>query len=471
MPASALVLAACGTPVSAPSHETVPPAPATAAPETSAPLSSTSPPTSAAGTEPQGAAAWLTYHHDAQRSGSSPVALVPRTLHRLWRTVLDGQVYAEPLVDGPQVIVATENDTVYSLNAASGRVQWSTHVGTPVPAAALPCGDISPSGITGTPVIDPASRVVWVVAAVAPGVHQLVGLGLADGRIVARRSISLPGVDPSAEQQRGALALVDGRVYVPFGGLYGDCSDYRGFVVGFPADGVGTPVMFAVPASRGAGVWAPAGPVADPAGDLFIATGNSAATGRADLGDSVLRLSGSLRLEDSFTPSDWRRLDQGDLDLGSTSPALVGGSRILQVGKSGTGYLLARDRLGGTGGQLAAAPVCPEGAFGGTAVDSARSLVVVSCRSHLAAMVVGPRNAVTVAWTGGPQQPGPPVISGGVVWDVSRSGRLVGLDEATGRSLTSLAVGAGATSFPSLAIADGRLFAQGERAVVAFASS
>jgi outer membrane protein assembly factor BamB len=85
-----------------------------------------------------------------------------------WRAKLDGQVYAEPLVDGDQVIAATENDTVYSLDVSTGQVVWSTSLGAPMPGSALPCGNIDSSGVTGTPVIDLTDGVVWVVAFVEP---------------------------------------------------------------------------------------------------------------------------------------------------------------------------------------------------------------------------------------------------------------------------------------------------------------
>ena len=114
-------------------------------------------------------------------------------------------------------------------------------VGAPVPGSALPCGNIDPSGITGTPVIDPADDEVWVVAFVEPGLHQLVGINLLDGRVRSRQTIDLPGVDELAEQQRSALTVEGGNVYVPFGGLFGDCGNYRGFCGELSDLGVGSP--------------------------------------------------------------------------------------------------------------------------------------------------------------------------------------------------------------------------------------
>src|SRR5215468_6028837 len=114
------------------------------------------------GTHP--AAAWPTYGRDAARSGVAAGVAAPGPLTASWRVRLDGAVYGQPLLVGNLVIAATENDSVYGLDQATGRVIWRTHVGTPVPLASLPCGNIDPLGITGTPVYDQASGLVYAVA-------------------------------------------------------------------------------------------------------------------------------------------------------------------------------------------------------------------------------------------------------------------------------------------------------------------
>lgn len=106
---------------------------------------------------PAVAADWPTYHRDPARSGYVPDLPDPHQLTRAWSTELDGAVYAEPLVVGDRVLVATEGDSLYALDAATGQVQWQTTVGSPVPLRALPCGNINPLGITGTPVYDPVT--------------------------------------------------------------------------------------------------------------------------------------------------------------------------------------------------------------------------------------------------------------------------------------------------------------------------
>src|ERR1700726_230487 len=79
---------------------------------------------------------WTTYRHDAARSGMDPDSMSPVTPSQAWQTpALDGKVYGQPLVYGSHVYVATENDSVYKLDAATGAVVWSEHVATPEPSS------------------------------------------------------------------------------------------------------------------------------------------------------------------------------------------------------------------------------------------------------------------------------------------------------------------------------------------------
>ncbi|HEY3810510.1 MAG TPA: PQQ-binding-like beta-propeller repeat protein, partial [Acidimicrobiales bacterium] len=100
-------------------------------------------------------AAWVTYGQDSARHGVDSSAPPVGEVRPLWTSSkLDGAVYAEPLVVGSAVIVATEDDSVYALDATTGSLRWMRHLATPVAGSTLPCGNIDPSGITGTPVAD-----------------------------------------------------------------------------------------------------------------------------------------------------------------------------------------------------------------------------------------------------------------------------------------------------------------------------
>jgi outer membrane protein assembly factor BamB len=384
-------------------------------------------------------AAWTTYHADGARSGvdtTSPPLGTPRVL---WRSpALDGDVYAEPLLAGGHVIVATEGDSLYSLDARTGAVAWQARLGTPVPRAQLPCGDVFPLGITGTPVIDSTTQLVYAVAETAAGRHTLAAVELGTGRVRWQRGVDPPGMDAITEQQRGALALASGRVYVPFGGLFGDCGDYHGWMVGVAADGGGPLLDFRVPSGREGGIWAPAGPVLDASGDLLVATGNSDALTTVDGGNAVIRLSPDLHPVDQWAPADWRTLNATDADVGSISPAPVGAGLLFQGGKSGRGYLLRAGRLGGVGGEAFAAEVCPQGSYGGAAFSA--PYLYVPCLVGMRALRIGPGASFSIAWTGPPT--GPPIVAGGAVWAVG-FGRstLFALDPASGAERARIEVG------------------------------
>src|SRR5256885_292076 len=116
---------------------------------------------------PAGQADWTTYHRDGLRSGYAPGTPALGTLRAAWTARLDGAVYGQPLVVRGKVVAATENDTVYALAPDTGRVLWHRHLGTPQPRSGLGCGNIDPLGITGTPVYDPSTGLVFAVAETA----------------------------------------------------------------------------------------------------------------------------------------------------------------------------------------------------------------------------------------------------------------------------------------------------------------
>jgi outer membrane protein assembly factor BamB len=357
----------------------------------------------------------------------------PSAIAQAWSSdQLDGALYGEPIVSGGRVVVATERDSVYAFDATTGQPAWNRNLGNPVPRSALACGNIDPTGVTGTPVVDPGTDTIYVVAFVQPGRHDLVALNLSDGSVRWRRPADPPDLNPLYEQQRSALTIGNGRVYVAYGGLFGDCGPYKGAVVSFPPDGSGDPQSWVVPTTREGGVWTPPGPMIDAAGNLFVSTGNAESTdpGNFDDGNAVVRLSPDLRALDVWAPADWYTLSARDADLGSVQPVPLDGGRIFISGKNGVGYVLDAANLGGVGKELAKTMVCSGGAFGGIATNG--SLVIVGCSGGPAGVQVGADASISVLWHGPGGRSGAPILAGNTVWLVSNGGHLYALDATSG---------------------------------------
>ena len=406
---------------------------------------------------------WTTYHHDNARTGFEGGTNFT-SVARVWTSeTLDGAVYAEPLVSGGTVFVATENNSVYALDATSGSVVWRTHLGPPVPGSQLECGDISTSGVTGTPVIDAATSTIFVVV-FSHLHHQLFGIDLKTGAVVSNVSADPPGFADAVQQQRSALSLFGGTVYVPYGGLYGDCGAYHGWVVGLPASGSGTMDVYKVPTLREGGIWAPSGAAIDSSGMVYVATGNGASDTTFDHGDSVISLSPSLGETGYFAPENWAQLNRDDADLGSAGPSLVGAGTLFQVGKEGVGYLLDSSRLGGIGGETFSAPVCG-GSYGGAAF--ANSTVFVPCTNGVFALRIDGQS-FSLSWHSGSFDSGPPIVTGGVVWSVDvSSSTLNGFSASDGRQLYSFHLGS-VVHFCTPSAGDGRLFVASGDTIQAF---
>ncbi len=421
-----LVLAVCGC--ASTSAPAVAHSPATRSPAAAAPKQ----------TEVPTAWDWPVYHHDPARTGHAAAPPAGK-LSIAWSRRLDGAVYGQPLAVGGLVIAATEGDSVYGLDRASGAVRWRAHLGTPVPLPDLPCGNIDPLGITGTPGYDPATGLVYAVAETTGYHHIMAGISVTDGRVRFRREIPAPDGNPEFDQQRAALALAGGRVYVAFGGLDGDCGPYRGSVTGVPVSGHGPLVSYVVPTSRKAGIWGTGGPVIGPDGTVYVSVGNGAATGGAfDGSDSVTALSPDLHRKGIFAPSGWAADNAADLDLGSMAPALLPAGKILTVGKQGTGYLLNASHLGGVGGQVASGPVCR--AFGGPAVHG--TVAYVPCGDGGMAAVDTAGSRIRVLWRGPAPATGSPVLGGGAVWVADwQAGTLYQLDPASGQTRHRISLG------------------------------
>jgi outer membrane protein assembly factor BamB len=433
-----------------------------------------------AGSQTVPPASWTVYHGAADGSGVAAGVTFVDLSGRAWSSpTLDGQLYGEPLVSGNHVFVATENDTVYALNASDGAVAWSTHLGTPVPSTTLPCGNIAPTvGITGTPVVDEARSEVFVVADEDLGgrpAHELTGLDTASGKVELRQDVDPARATPSALLQRTGLTLDSGRVVFGYGGNYGDCSTYRGWVMSVPEAG-GTPATFGVdmgPGESQGAVWmGGAAPVIDATGNIWVSVGNGSVTSSNhayDDSDSVLELSPALTLLQYFAPSSWASDNGRDLDL-STAPALLGDGQVVAAGKSRIAYLLDAHTLGGVGGQQARlVSACGDDIDGGVAVEG--TTVYLPCLAGpVAVQASATPPGLHLLWrssSGG----GPPAVAAGRVWTIGQDGTVYGLDPATGNVVVQASVGAVSNHFPTPSFGAGLMLVPTSTSVVAFAAS
>jgi hypothetical protein len=441
---------------------------------------------------------WFTYHHDLQRTGVDPnQPPVSGTPSLSWSAgPLDGQIYAEPLVVGNQVLIATMANGIYSFDATTGALSpgWTgpTHLGTPVPQAMLGgpgCTKMDQVGVMSTPVIDTASGTLYAVAlTLLPDQtiqYVLAAVRLTDGAIIYARPIVWAGFDARWQSQRGALTLFQGRVYVTFGGR-DDCLPYNGWVMSAPANNptgafdlyeVGTA---GVPA-EGTGFWNPPGMSIDAAGFLYVTTANNnrdAPPATFDHSESVIRLSAFPMTEQGFfAPTDWIDLNRDDRDLGSVAPALLNDNMLFQIGKGMRAYLVRAHNLPGIGNESFSSQIC-DGAWGGTAYLP--PYLFLTCHTsgvvRLNVTTSGATPSYTVDWFSGDSgiypPSGPPIIAGGALWTVS----------ITGRTLRGLGINNGADLFPpidlrpfgtpvhfnSLAAGNGRIYVPVGAQVAAF---
>jgi outer membrane protein assembly factor BamB len=426
--------------------------------------------------------AWTTYHHDAARSGIDPDSSTPVSPTQLWQTpTLQGHIWGQPLIYGSRVYVATEHDQVYALDAATGRVLWQRSAGSPVPSGELACGDIDPEvGITSTPVIDPATNKIYVVAANWDGSavsRRLIGFDLTSGAPTSPRNVDPPGQAPKDVLQRASLALDGNEIVIGYGGNDGDCGTYHGWLVAAREDGTGpllsyqvSPPTAADPGSYGGAIWgAGSAPAIDASGYIYAATGNGFGTSSYNGSESVLKLDGSLHLVDHWAPKNWAALDASDTDLGSSEPLPLPGGMLFQTGKDGNGYLLRSAALGGTGAVPAAQlHICSGGSFGGGVYFF--GTIYVACSDGLRAVSVNtstPSLSLKPGWTVTGPAIGPPIVAGGLVWVVGwGGGELFGLDPSSGAVRFSENLGS-FMHFASPSAGGGSLFVANDNQVTA----
>jgi hypothetical protein len=315
----------------------------------------------------------------------TPAAVASGRFGLLYSLPVDGQIYAQPLYVGGLTVqgrtrnvvyLATAHNTVYAFDAddRSGTPLWSVNLGPSVPqdpendptGAAIPgCYNITPEiGIISTPVIDPASQTLFVVAKSrdGSGYHQRIhAIGILDGAI--RRSTEIQATvvtggssvqfDARLHLNRPGLLLVNGAVYVAFGS-HCDVGDYHGWVFGYDAASLSTKGVFVVtPTGTQGAVWQSEHALAaDAAGGIYLVSGNGTFTADGqNLSNSIIRLEqrgNGLVPVDFFTPYNTDDLSAQDVDLGSGGPLLIPNTNLLLTGgKEGRLYLADRSQLGG----------------------------------------------------------------------------------------------------------------------------
>jgi hypothetical protein len=328
-----------------------------------------------------------TWHFDNGRSGlnATETALTPQdvtspTFGKLFSYLVDGYVYAQPLlvsgltINGSThnaVFVATENDSVYAFDAdtqGSGTPLWQVSLLNP---GETPITDASIQpflGITSTPAIDLTSKTMYVVSTEAlngAGSFRLHALDITSGAekfggpvtiqasVPGTNSDSVAGVVSLTTSclQRAALLFAESSVFIGFGACH------SGWLLAYDAKTLTqTGVFNASPNLNGEGTFGGAGgvwmggggPVADDSGNVYISTGNGPYDGSTAYGESVLKFDSQLHLLDSFTPHDWAFMDCKDTDLAAGGVLLIPGStQVLAGGKSGKLYLLSTAELGG----------------------------------------------------------------------------------------------------------------------------
>jgi hypothetical protein len=371
----------------------------------------------------------ITSQYDNARTGANfnETNLTPRNVNvqrfgKVFTLHVDGDVYAQPLfLGGVQIpgrgrhdvlFIATEHDSVYAFDAYGNpstplwQASFLKDGFTTVPARDANCPFISPEiGITSTPVIDPNTGTLYVLARTrdrsgflenvyAQRLHALAvttGVEKFGGPVEIRASISGSGTgssggklsfNPLRDNPRAALLLNRDTIYLTWASAC-DVGPYHGWVMAYGARSLKQQAVFnASPDADDGGIWeGDTGPAADKAGNIFLATGNGrfdAAKGGRDYGDSLLKLNGeSLKLSDYFTPYNAANLDANDSDLGSGGPMLLpdqpGVDPHLAVveGKGGVLYLVDRDHMGhwqpGNNSHAVQTIAVPQGVFGSMA--------------------------------------------------------------------------------------------------------
>jgi hypothetical protein len=430
----------------------------------------------------------------------SKTAAAKMALDMTFKPTFTGAVWASPLYfeNGPGgkglfFIETTAND-VFAFDETTGATVWTKKVGTPAPSNGVSCGNIHPLGILATPVIDAASRTIYISAAEGAQVidRQTVhALSVDDGSEKPGWPVDVStkaGFDPKPQNPRSALSLVNGILYVAYGGHVGDCGPYHGRVAAIDTKDP-TKVAAWSTGGQAEGIWASAGMASDGNG-VFAVTGNRMpASNHAAHQDSeeVVHITGMAQVDRAtgiYFPASWQGMDDGDADFGSVNPVVgtLGGAKVVvAIAKDAMMYLLNPTNLGGMGGHIASFDLATGNVLTApTAFTNDKGLhvaITVSAMSVCPAggpsgnvvltSLVSPGSPPTqkVIWCATIQGKGAPITSttdgktDPIVWYLS-AGALRGVDGETGAAIASPADSCGnATQWSSPIIAKGRVIA------------
>lgn len=320
----------------------------------------------------------LTNRNDQARTGANlketvlkPANVNARQFGMLFKRVVDDQLYTEPLlatnvkVAGgwhDVVYVTTVNNSVYAFDANSTQVTtpfWHVNFGTPASLhdADFGCLDINGNmGIIGTPVIDAAKKTLYVVSLTKAGnqfIQRLHALDLATGADLPHSPVTIeaPGFNPLMQNQRPALFLTGGNVFIGYAS-HCDKDPYHGYLMGYNAASLKQVGVFNTsPGGEGASIWQSGqAPAIDDKGNIYFITGNGSWNGTTQFSESFIKLDPHMNIVDWFTPTNHLELDKEDNDLNSSGAIVIPGTHlVVGGGKQGILYVIDSNHFGHLG--------------------------------------------------------------------------------------------------------------------------
>ncbi len=452
----------------------------------------------------------------------TPANVNSSSFGQAWSAAVDGGVWAQPLymnalaVNGAThnvLFVATDNDSVYAIDADTGAQLWQVSLlpagATAVAGTMVDDQYIASIGILGTPVID--NDTLYVVAETAEQgatyfPHRLHALDLATGneKFGGPVLISDPNLQPAHKLQRPGLTIANGTVYVATGSL-GDKAPYHGLLFAFDENTLAqTGVWNSTPSGTEGGIWQAGGaPSVDSDGNLYVVTGNGYADAVNNFGESAVKLGPNLQMQDFFSPYNAATLTASDLDLGSASVPVMPDQDgpfphvLIFCGKSPTIYVVNRDSMGHMGSTSDNVVQEVTNAVGGTATGRDSGQACFTSPSAWGANVYFIANgdvlkqfnldpatgqlsttavhqgAFAYGWPGSQSMISSNGDENGIIWTFDNVGKTLHADDATDVSKSlyvSPAISTGYVKWTTPTVINGHVYIGGTGTVVAFST-